>query len=67
MSYRKEIKFRLNIGEAKLLKFSLLKNGMEMLFPKRIINSCYFDTKTLDMYHESDEGSLPEKNKIEMV
>tara|TARA_Y100001978_G_C23531299_1_gene355099 strand:+ start:41 stop:634 length:594 start_codon:yes stop_codon:yes gene_type:complete len=61
MSYRKEIKFRLNIGEAKLLKFSLLEKGMEMLFPKRIIHSCYFDTKSLDMFHESDEGSLPRK------
>ena len=61
MSYRKEKKFRLNKSELKLLKFSLLGKGMEVLYPERIIKSCYFDTKNLLMFHQSEEGILPRK------
>ncbi len=61
MSYRKEKKFRLNKSELQLLKFALLEKGMELLYPKRIIKSCYFDTKNLLMFHQSEEGILPRK------
>ena len=40
---RKEKKFKLTRSESQLLKFSLLDQGMEILYPKRNIKSCYFD------------------------
>ena len=61
MSFRKEKKFRLSQSELKLLKFSLLEKGMKVLYPKRLIKSCYFDTKNLLMFHQSEEGILPRK------
>ena len=61
MSYRKEKKFRLTRSESKLLKFSLLEQGMKILYPKRNIKSCYFDTKNLLMFYQSEDGILPRK------
>ena len=61
MSFRKEKKFKLSKSELKLLKFSLLEKGMKVLYPKRIIRSCYFDTKNLQMFYDSEEGILPRK------
>ena len=61
MSFRKEKKFNLSINELKLLKYSLLEKGMKVLYPKRIIKSCYFDNKNLQMFHHSEEGILPRK------
>ena len=61
MSFRKEKKFKLSVTELKLLKFSLLEKGMKVLYPKRTIKSCYFDTKNLKMFHDSEEGILPRK------
>ena len=40
MSFRKEKKFKLSQSELNLLKFSLIKKGMQVLYPKRIIKSC---------------------------
>ena len=61
MSFRKEKKFKLSKSELNLLMFSLIEKGMEPLYQKRIINSCYFDTKNLLMFHQSEEGILPRK------
>ena len=61
MAYRREKKFRLSKSDQKLLKISLLKKGMSTLYPKRIVTSCYFDTKDLRIFRESDEGILPRK------
>ena len=61
MSFRKEKKFKLDRSELKFLKFSLMEKGMKVLYPKRIIRSCYFDTKNLQMFHDSEEGILPRK------
>ena len=61
MSFRKEKKFKLSKSELQLIKFSLIKKGMKVLYPERIINSCYFDTKNLLMFHQSEEGILPRK------
>lgn len=61
MSFRKEKKFKLRRSELKLFKFSLLEKGMKVLYPKRVITSCYFDTKNLQMFHDSEEGILPRK------
>ena len=61
MSFRKEIKYSYSINEIKLFKGLLIKNGMKILFPRRIINSCYFDTTNFELYRNSIEGSLPKK------
>ncbi len=61
MSFRKEKKFKLSRSEIKLLKFSFFEKGMKVLYPKRIIKSCYFDNLNLKMFHDSEEGILPRK------
>ncbi len=61
MSFRKEHKYRLTQSDQKLLKASLLSEGMSMLYPSRSVNSCYFDTSELNLFHESEEGILPRK------
>ena len=61
MSFRKEKKIRLNYSELRKFKFSLFQDGMQDLYPERIINSCYFDTNNFLMYHHSVEGILPRK------
>ena len=61
MSFRKEIKFKLTKSELYILKNNLLKRGMRQIYPNRTINSCYFDTENLKMFHESEEGVLPRK------
>ena len=40
---------------------ALSKQGMTTLYPKRVINSCYFDTPNLDLFCDSEEGVLPRK------
>ena len=35
--------------------------GMKLIYKKRQINSIYFDTKELQMFHDSEEGVLPRK------
>ncbi len=61
MSFRKEKKFRLTKFDYDLLKSRLLTNGMQSLYPKRSINSLYYDTETLRMFQDSEEGLLPRK------
>jgi len=61
MSFRKEKKYKLSLSEQKILKSQLLKIGMKSLYPKREINSIYFDTKNLDFHLNSEEGILPRK------
>ena len=61
MSYRKEKKYKFNITQLNLLKYELIQDGMKVLYPRRIINSFYFDTKNLLMFHHSEQGILPRK------
>lgn len=61
MSFRKEKKYRLTISDIRLLKSLLINQGMQILYPKRKINTCYFDTKNLKMFFESEAGILPRK------
>jgi len=61
MSFRKEKKYRLTISDMKLLKSLLISQGMQILYPKRKINTCYFDTNNLKMFFESEAGILPRK------
>ena len=61
MTFRKEKKFKLSKSDFLLIKEFLLKNGMTKLYPERLINSCYFDTKNLKMFFDSEQGILPRK------
>ena len=57
MTFRKYQLCKSEMVEVKKL-FSL---GMRELFPSRIVNSCYFDTKNLSLHHDSEEGVMPRK------
>ena len=41
------------------MKASLFEDGMKLIYPKRKVKSCYFDTSNLDLFCESKEGILP--------
>lgn len=61
MSFRKEKKFRLSKYDFDSLKNKLSLKDMQPLYPSRIINSLYYDTHSLRMFHDSEEGLLPRK------
>ena len=61
MTFRIEKKYRLTKSEQLLIKSKLIKKGMKILYPSREINNCYFDTKDLRCFFESEEGMLPRK------
>ena len=61
MSFRIEKKFRLTKFEQQSIKKDLIIKGMRELYPKRHINSCYFDSHDLRCFYDSDEGVLPRK------
>lgn len=61
MSFRKEKKFRLTFSDFNQAQKTLLTKGMSKLYDNRIVNSLYFDTADLNMFHESEEGVLPRK------
>ena len=61
MSFRKEKKFRLSKYDCDTLKNELRIKGMQSLYPKRVINSLYYDTVLCDMFNDSEEGLLPRK------
>ena len=61
MSFRKEKKFRLTISDFYKLQTLLKSQGMRNLYEARMINSLYYDTKNLDMFHDSEEGVVPRK------
>ena len=61
MSFRKEKKIRLSKFDFDSLKNKLRLNAMQPLYPRRVINSLYYDTEVLSMFHDSEEGLLPRK------
>ena len=61
MSFRKEKKYKLTVSDQNILKNKLIDKGMKILYPKRTVNSVYFDTNNLDFYLNSEEGVLPRK------
>ena len=65
MSFRKELKFKLNASELSSCKEFLLQSGSQELHPKRTVNSVYIDTSDYRMFSESEEGILPrQKHRI---
>lgn len=61
MSFRKEKKYRLSYSDMLLIKRFLLNSNMTELFPKRVVNSCYFENNKFESFHDSEEGVLPRK------
>ena len=61
MSFRKEKKIKVTIHEYNKFKNLLFNQGMELLHAPRLISSVYFDTNNLQMFHDSEEGTLPRK------
>lgn len=61
MSFRKEKKYRLSHSDMTKLKRLLFSKGMRKLYPRRVVTSCYFDTKNLQLFNDSEEGVLPRK------
>ena len=61
MIFRIEEKIPLTYSEMIKLCKKLIKDGMKPLFKKRKIFSTYFETPTLNMFNDSQEGVLPRK------
>ena len=62
-SWRFERKYALTLREYLQFEKLLLHSDVEMLFPDRQINNCYFDTINNHAYTESIEG-YSEKMKV---
>lgn len=61
MSFRHEEKLRLASTKLFKLKNWIEENKGYELYPKRVINSVYFDNQNFTMYEQSVEGVLPRK------
>ena len=61
MSFRFEDK--ISVGKSESIYFfkDLQKKGFKILYPKRKISSIYFDNTELNMFIDSEEGSIPRK------
>ena len=55
---RNEIKFK---GSYEQLRKIINSQSAQRTFPNRTINSLYFDTASLNDYHDSEEGTVPRK------
>ena len=61
MSYRVEEKIPMTLSDSDQFLESLKDQGSKLLFPKRIIQSNYFDSNQFTLFRESEEGLLPRK------
>ena len=61
MSFRKENKYKVTLSDMLNLNSILHERGMKKLYPKRQINSCYFDDDQFTLFNQSEEGVLPRK------
>ena len=61
MTFRTEKKVRVNSSKVYDLAKWIDENDGFQLYPKRVINSIYFDTNNYSMYSDSMEGVLPRK------
>ena len=59
---RNEIKFKGSYGQ---LRKIINAQSAQRTFPNRTINSLYFDTASLNDYHDSEEGTVP-RQKIRL-
>lgn len=61
MSFRIEQKILLSYTEAHQIYSQFKSEGMESLFPRRVINSLYFENRSSAIYRDSEEGCVPRK------
>jgi len=61
MSFRIEEKIICTYQESEKLRSALFQQGMNELYPSRVVNSVYFDTRDHEMYFDSEEGTLPRR------
>ena len=61
MSFRIEEKIPMTVSDSDQFLESLKDKGLETLFPKRVIQSNYFDSSNYSLYRDSEEGLLPRK------
>lgn len=61
MSFRKEEKLKIHKNKLYDLIDWINSNGGYILHEKRIVSSTYFDNDQFQMYHDSEEGSVPRK------
>jgi len=61
MSFRKEIKLKINPDNKSLFIKELINNDFNEIYPKRTIESIYFDNNRNFSYLDSEEGIVPRK------
>lgn len=61
MSFRIEEKIPMTVSDSNQFLQSLKDQGLEILYPKRAIQSNYFDSSNYSLYRDSEEGLLPRK------
>lgn len=61
MTFRIEEKILVNINDVFKVKNFLKNNKAETLYPKRQVNSLYFDNFSFQMFADSEEGCVPRK------
>ena len=61
MTFRVENKFVISKNKVFEFKKWMKKNNYKILYPKRKINSVYFDNKNFTIYTDSLEGITPRK------
>jgi hypothetical protein len=61
VSFRIEEKIPMTVSDSDKFLQSLKTQGLEILFPKRVIQSNYFDSSNYALFRDSEEGLLPRK------
>ena len=61
MSFRKEEKLNIHKNQLHHLLEWIVENGGYKLYDTRVVSSTYFDNNEMQMFKESEEGSVPRK------
>ena len=61
MSFRIENKYEVSIKKLDNFYKFLKNSNVKQIYDKRQINSIYFDNKSKDSFHNSEEGTVPRK------
>ena len=61
MSFRKEIKLKIETSRINDFKNFLFERKFSEQYPQRIVESIYFDNLNFQMFQDSIEGSVPRK------
>ena len=61
MSFRKEEKLNINKNQLFSLLDWIVKNDGHKLYEDRMVSSTYFDNDSMQMFKDSEEGTVPRK------